>query len=112
MCLRSQCLEAHARAGMVVDTQELERMLVDLLPHVLHGSGVGRVSDHWPWPSAAPKNGSTGLWCARPAPLRVVPARRPSRGPVAKSFHRSGHACGQDGRDLRLAPLPCRWDVQ
>lgn len=47
---------------MVVDTQRLQTMLLDVLPHALAGESVARLAERLPWPSGAARNGTTGLW--------------------------------------------------
>lgn len=62
-CTCSYCLEAHARAGMVVDTARVKEMLLDLLPRVLAGDSVEALAPRQPWPpSTADAANGTGLW--------------------------------------------------
>ena len=61
MC--SYCLEAHARAGMLVDTQRLKEMLLAVLPDALKGAPVADLAPRLPWP-AATKNRTSVLWWA------------------------------------------------
>lgn len=55
------CLEAHARAGMVVDTRAISDLLLDVLPPVLQGATVRELAPRHPWPSAR-HNAGSGLW--------------------------------------------------
>lgn len=56
------CLEAHARAGMVVDIATVQEILADLVPHVMKGEPVKSLSRRRPWPQLDFGDGHTGLW--------------------------------------------------
>jgi hypothetical protein len=62
-CSSSYCLEAHARAGMLVDTQRLKEMLLAVLPDALKGAPVAELAPRLPWPAGA-KNRTSVLWWA------------------------------------------------
>ena len=62
-CVSTPCLEAHARAGMLVDVHAIRGTLEALLPAVLRGESVAALAPRAPWPPRPPqKVGSTGLW--------------------------------------------------
>ena len=56
------CLEAHARAGMIVDTVAVKSALLRLLPHALAGEGVLQLAQRLPWPSSPHVGSSSGLY--------------------------------------------------
>ncbi|KAL4858773.1 Translation initiation factor IF-2 [Chlorella vulgaris] len=61
-CSSRYCLEAHARAGMVVDTGAVKDLLRDLLPLAFKGGAVEQLASRRPWPSTSNVTGGTGLW--------------------------------------------------
>lgn len=61
-CSSKYCLEAHARAGMVVDIATVQEILADLVPHVMKGEPVKSLSRRRPWPQLDFGDGHTGLW--------------------------------------------------
>ncbi|EFN55147.1 hypothetical protein CHLNCDRAFT_134237 [Chlorella variabilis] len=62
-CSSRYCLEAHARAGMVVDTEAIKALLLDLLPRTLKGASVAELALRYPWPKGSGRDGGgTGLW--------------------------------------------------
>lgn len=62
-CPCRYCLEAHARAGMVVDTEAIKALLLDLLPRTLKGASVAELALRYPWPKGSGRDGGgTGLW--------------------------------------------------
>lgn len=61
-CVSRYCLEAHARAGMLVDTAAVKRALEELLPPALRGTRVQELARRRPWPPRPKQSGGTGLW--------------------------------------------------
>ena len=59
---RRHCLEAHARAGMIVDIKTVHHVLADLVPQARRGTSVAALQPRLPWPKHFKKTGSTGLW--------------------------------------------------
>ena len=59
--LRRHCLDAHAKAGMVLDTGRLVEMLAEVLEPVLHGELVEVLSRPWP-PVSSTAHAAGGLW--------------------------------------------------
>lgn len=61
-CSSRYCLEAHARAGMIVDTDTVRRMLLGLLPRALAGESVAELAPRLPWPRGSSSSEGSGLW--------------------------------------------------
>ncbi|PSC75577.1 hypothetical protein C2E20_1509 [Micractinium conductrix] len=61
-CSSRYCLEAHARAGMIVDTDTVKRALLDVLPRVLKGESVPALAKRVPWPRGSASSEGTGLF--------------------------------------------------
>lgn len=55
-----QCLEVHARSGMVVDTDAVHEILMDTLPEVTRNASVASLRR--PFPKGAVAGAQTGLW--------------------------------------------------
>jgi hypothetical protein len=48
---------------MIVDTEALKHMLLDLLPRVLKGASVAQLAERQPWPKSSGKDGKgSGLF--------------------------------------------------
>lgn len=61
-CVRSrQCLDVHARAGMLVDTSAVHEALMDTLPAVLYRN-ASVASLRRPFPKGTAAGTSTGFW--------------------------------------------------
>ncbi|KAL4433026.1 hypothetical protein ABPG77_006453 [Micractinium sp. CCAP 211/92] len=61
-CSSRYCLEAHARAGMIVDTETVKASLLDLLPRALQGEPVQQLAGRLPWPRGSQSREGSGLW--------------------------------------------------
>ncbi len=51
--VRRYCLEAHAKAGMIADTDTISEMLLDILPAVFRGESPDALRRPWPTEKAA-----------------------------------------------------------
>ena len=48
---------------MVVDTEAIKALLLDLLPRTLKGASVAELAPRYPWPKGSGRDGGgTGLW--------------------------------------------------
>jgi len=47
-CSTRECLEAQAKAGLVVDVGAVKALLMDKLPRVLRGASVEELREPWP----------------------------------------------------------------
>ena len=59
-CHSRHCLEVHARAGMVADTDSIRDTLLGVLPKAFAGQTVEELAK--PWPQTFNHTGATGMW--------------------------------------------------
>ena len=57
-----ECVSAHARASMLVDTGSVQELLYGLIPSVLRNDTVEALRRPWPEAPAAGPIERTGLW--------------------------------------------------
>lgn len=59
-CPSRQCLEVHARSGMLVDTSAVHEILMDSLPEIGRNATVAQLRK--PFPKGAVSGAQTGFW--------------------------------------------------